>query len=100
MQDRGFIEMSWETVSKKAQADLLSSLPSRWRIDTEAFASETDVSQIPKTCGILSQRQIQITELTATQLARQIASRQLKALEVLEAFAARAAISHQLVSYL
>ncbi|KAE8168326.1 amidase [Aspergillus tamarii] len=92
--------MSWETVSKKAQADLLSSLPSKWRIDTEAFASETDVSQIPKTCGILSQRQIQITELTARQLARQIASRQLKALKVLEAFAARAAISHQLVNCL
>ncbi|KAH8426651.1 uncharacterized protein LDX57_004385 [Aspergillus melleus] len=89
--------MSWEAVSQKAQADLLNSLPSKWRIDPEAYASVTDVSHIPKTCGILSQRQIQITELTATELARRIASRQLKAVEVLEAFAARAAISHQLV---
>ena len=92
------LEMSWEEVSKKAQADLLNSLPTKWRISTETLASVTDVSQIPKTCGILSQRQIQITELTATELAKRIACRKLKAVEVLEAFAARAAISHQLVS--
>ncbi|KAE8423822.1 amidase [Aspergillus pseudocaelatus] len=92
--------MSWETVSKKAQSDLLSSLPSKWKIGTEAFEAETDVSQIPKTCGILIQCQIQIMELTATQLARQIASRQLKAVGVLEAFAVRAAISHQLLNCL
>jgi amidase len=89
--------MSWEAVSKKAQADLLNSLPAKWTIDAVAFTAVTNVSQIPKTCGILSHRQIQITELTATELAKNIASGQLRAVEVLEAFAARAAISHQLV---
>ncbi|OJI96727.1 hypothetical protein ASPVEDRAFT_120443 [Aspergillus versicolor CBS 583.65] len=92
--------MSWEAVSKKAQADLLNSLPSKWRIDTKVFSSVTDVTQVPKTCGILTQRQLQITELTATELGRRIRSRQLKAVEVLEAFAARAAIAHQLVNCL
>ncbi|CAG8290532.1 unnamed protein product [Penicillium salamii] len=92
--------MSWEALSKQAQADLLNSIPAKWRIDAEAFTAVTDVSQIPKTCGILSSRQIQITELTATELAKHIASRQLRAVEVLDAFAARAAISHQLVNCL
>lgn len=91
--------MSWEALSKQAQADLLNSIPAKWRIDAEAFTAVTDVSQIPKTCGILSSRQIQITELTATELAKHIASRQLRAVEVLDAFAARAAISHQLVGW-
>ena len=89
--------MSWESISRKAQADLLNSLPTNWRIDAEVFAPGTDVSKIPTTCRILTQRQINITELTATELARHIASRRLKAVEVLEAFAARAAIAHQLV---
>ncbi|CAG8289766.1 unnamed protein product [Penicillium salamii] len=97
---RRFIEMSWEEVSKQAQADLLNSIPAKWRIDAKAFTTVTDVSQIPKTCGILSSRQIQITELTATELAKHIASRQLRVVEVLDAFAARAAISHQLVNCL
>ena len=90
--------MPWEAVSRKAQADLLDSLPTKWRIDTEAFSSLTDVSQIPATCGIMHEHQIQLTELSASELMGRIASRQMKAVEVLEAFAVRAAISHQLVS--
>lgn len=89
--------MSWEEVSKAAQAELLESLPNKWKIERSTFESLTDVSQISETCGILTQPQIEITELTATELAKRIASRELKAVDVLEAFAARAAIAHQLV---
>lgn len=93
------INMSWEEVSKAAQAELLESLPSKWKIERSSFESLADVSQIPKTCGILTRRQIEITELTATELAKRIARRELKAVDALEAFAARAAIAHQLVSW-
>lgn len=89
--------MSWEEVSKAAQAELLESLPNKWKIERSSFESRTDVSQISETCGILTQSQIEVTALTATELAKRIASRELKAVDVLEAFAARAAIAHQLV---
>jgi amidase len=47
--------------------------------------------------SILSQKQLKITEMTVTELCPLIASRELTAVEVLQAFAARAAIAHQLV---
>ena len=90
--------MDWRSISTSAQATLLESIPAAWRIDVKPYAGLTDVTRVPLTCGILSQTQIAITELTATELAEQIRSRKLKATEVLEAFAARAAIAHQLVS--
>lgn len=76
----------------------MQSIPAKWRIEKKAFESLTDVSQVPQTCGILTGDQIKITELTVAELAGGIASRTLKAVDVLEAFAARAAIAHQLVS--
>lgn len=88
----------WQSISKAAQAELLQSLPAKWKIDAKSYDGISDVTQVPLTCGILSQRHIEITDLTVTELAGRIRSRALKATEVLEAFAGRAAIAHQLVS--
>jgi amidase len=87
----------WKTISSSAQQTLLESIPAKWRINTRSYDNLTDVSGVPITCGILSQKQIDITNLTVTELAKRIRSRKFKATEVLEAFAARAAIAHQLV---
>lgn len=92
--------MNWQAISQAAQADLLQAIPPRWRIDAKSYDGLSDVTRVPLTCGILTPRQIEITELTATELAGRIRSRTLKATEILEAFGARAAIAHQLVSCL
>ncbi|KAJ4343875.1 hypothetical protein N0V87_000158 [Didymella glomerata] len=56
-----------------------------------------DVSSIPTTCGLLTDREIEITEnYNAVDLARSIASKDLSAVEVTRAFAKRAIIAHQL----
>ena len=90
--------MSWEAIAKAAQAALLQSIPERWRLDLNRYRSMTDVTSVPYTCGILTDDQLKITELTAIEIVRHLETRELKAVQVLEAFAARTAIAHQLVS--
>ncbi|KAH7006611.1 amidase signature domain-containing protein [Fusarium venenatum] len=91
---------SWKDISVAAQAELLRAIPDQWRIDPKQYSGQSNVSRIPLTCGVLSKRQIAITELTVSELQQRIRSRTLKATEILEAFAARAAIAHQLVNCL
>ncbi|KAM5511697.1 acetamidase [Fusarium oxysporum f. sp. phaseoli] len=91
---------SWQDISAAAQAELLQAIPDQWRIDQKKYSGKSDASRVPLTCGILSQRQIDITELTVSELQQGIRSRAFKATEILEAFAARAAIAHQLVKCL
>lgn len=90
--------MDWQSICASAQATLLESIPAAWRIDTKSYDDLADVTRVPLICGILSEKQIAITNLTVTELAKRIRSREFKATEILEAFAARAAIAHQLVS--
>ncbi|KAM0547300.1 hypothetical protein ACHAPJ_010435 [Fusarium lateritium] len=92
--------MSWQDISVAAQAELLQEIPNQWRINQAQYCDQSDVSRVPLTCGVLSKRQIAITELTVSELQQRIRSRALKATEILEAFAARAAIAHQLVKCL
>ncbi|KAJ4160121.1 hypothetical protein NW754_003245 [Fusarium falciforme] len=92
-----YMATNWQNISKEAQANLLQSIPPRWRIDATSYDHLSDVTRVPLTCGLLSPRQIEITELTVTELAACIRSRTLRATEILEAFVGRAAIAHQLV---
>ncbi|RGP78822.1 hypothetical protein FLONG3_3020 [Fusarium longipes] len=92
--------MSWETIAKEAQASVLHSIPERWRLDIKKYSSLKDVTDVPRTCGLLSGEQLEITELTATEIVSRLESRQLTAVQVLEAFAGRAAIAHQLTNCL
>ncbi|KAM0230877.1 hypothetical protein ACHAPO_008933 [Fusarium lateritium] len=91
---------SWNDIAVAAQAELLQAIPDQWRIDPKQYSGQSNVSRIPLTCGVLSKRQIAITELTVSELQQRLRSRTLKATEILEAFAARAAIAHQLVNCL
>ncbi|KAE8381234.1 amidase signature domain-containing protein [Aspergillus bertholletiae] len=92
--------MSWETIGKEAQAKVLESIPARWRLDAEKYRSLKDVTSVPYTSGILTDDQLRITELTVVEIVKRLESRELKAVQVLEAFAARAAIAHQLINCL
>ncbi|OJJ65690.1 hypothetical protein ASPBRDRAFT_49586 [Aspergillus brasiliensis CBS 101740] len=90
--------MDWKVVAKEAQASVLEAIPVQWRLNPEEYHGQKDVSKVPYTCGILTEEQIQITELTATEIVKRLELRTLKAVQVLEAFAARTAIAHQLVN--
>jgi amidase len=92
-----------EEIAIKAQAEVHNAIPASWKLPAEllsALPDNANVIDIPSTCGILTPAQIAITELNLTKLVAKLAAGELKSLEVTEAFCARAAIAHQLVSTL
>ncbi|KAL9564642.1 hypothetical protein ACKAV7_011094 [Fusarium commune] len=93
-------KMNWQDIAKESQAKVLNSIPNRWRLDVNQYQDFKDVTNVPYTCGLLTEEQLKITERTATEIVKKIETRELKAVEVLEAFSGRAAIAHQLVNCL
>ncbi|OBS23112.1 hypothetical protein FPOA_03671 [Fusarium poae] len=92
--------MSWKEIAKSAQAEVLDSIPTKWKLSGDKYRSLTNVTSVPRDCGILSDEQLAITDLTALGVVKRIESHELTAVQVLEAFAARTAIAHQLVNCL
>lgn len=89
--------MEWQKVAEQAQSAVHLNIPSRWRLP-ESFKGSRNVMTVPRDCGALTDRQIEITELAASQLVERLSKRELSSYEVTEAFCARAAIAHQLVT--
>ena len=89
----------YQNIAERVQRRVLDSIPHQWRLSADLKAKHTGnaVSFITE-CGILTPRQIDITELTASEVLRRIHGGELKVAEVTEAFCARAAIAHQLVN--
>lgn len=91
----------YKTIGARAQQQVLDSIPPRWRLPDDIKAQNpSDARTFAIQCGILSDRQITLTNLTASEVLQRIHAGQLKAAEVTEAFCARAAIAHQLVNCL
>lgn len=89
----------YQELAAKAQAAVHDAIPASWKLSPETLdlPDNANVIDIPKTCGILTPDQIDITELTLTELVAKLASGKLTSVQVTEAFCARAAIAHQLV---
>ncbi|KAL5115609.1 hypothetical protein ACEQ8H_006496 [Pleosporales sp. CAS-2024a] len=92
-----------DAVYEEKRITLLESLaekvPEELRLPADMTSNPpiVDVSSVPVTCGILSAKEIQITEsYDALGLAEAIAAKQLSAVEVATAFSKRAMIAHQL----
>ncbi|KAJ5974609.1 Amidase [Penicillium waksmanii] len=91
---------NWKALVQKKQAEVSAQIPSSWRLAAEyTDISETasnNVIDIPRRCGILTPKQLDITENhDATSLLEKIHQQQLSAYEVTEAFCIRAAIAQQ-----
>ncbi|KAL6242008.1 hypothetical protein RBB50_010919 [Rhinocladiella similis] len=80
-------------------AALSKNIPEEWYLPQELVDNPPrDVSNVPRTCGLLSPEELEITEnYDATGLAEAIAARKYTSVTVLKAFVKRAAIAHQLV---
>ena len=98
----GSVVEPYQELAAKAQAAVLDSIPAKWKLSPKTLAlknsDNANVMEIPTTCGILTPRQIEITENNLTELVAKLAAGKLSSVEVTEAFCARAAIAHQLVS--
>jgi amidase len=88
---------TWQSKVAKKQAEVEAAIPTQWLIPPSIRSPS--VLDIPRQCGILSERELIITEsYDARRLLRQLATGQLTSVEVTEAFSKRAAIAQQLVS--
>ena len=93
---------SWKAIAARKQAERLSRIPSGWRLDEATLsvaASATCVLDVPRKSGILSARELEITETEdATMLLEDLLAKRRSSVEVVTAFCKRAAIAQQVVS--
>ncbi|KPV74611.1 uncharacterized protein RHOBADRAFT_36508 [Rhodotorula graminis WP1] len=93
---------SWRDEAAKKRDQLASLIPAEWQLSPEALdAAGDDVRGLAASSGILSDRELDITELDEVQeLASRIAKGTYTAVEVTTAFCKRAAIAQQLTNCL
>lgn len=93
--------MIWQEVAAKKQTERLERIPQAWRIDTSRYQEQHNVLDVPRCCGILNEKEIDITEkYDAVGIVEAIKARDLSAEEVTVAFCKRAAIAQQLVLFI
>jgi hypothetical protein len=89
----------WEKEAKKAQDVLVQSIPKQWLAppSTLRSADQLNVEGFPRKCGLLSEKELIITEMSATSLVEKMGHGKLTAESVVIAFLKRATLGHQLV---
>lgn len=93
---------AWEEIAARKRAAVHALIPAAWLIPPprleEYKKSETGVLHVPRECGILSAREVKITEdYDAVALAEELSTGRLSAVDVTRAFSKRAAVAQQLV---
>jgi len=90
----------WELQARKAKDILENSIPKQWLLPEDKFppADEKSVIDFPRKSGLLTERELGITELSATALVAEMGAGELSAEEVVVAFLKRSVLGHQLVS--
>ena len=84
----------WSEIVKAKRAAREALIPPEWRIPPTTAQSVLDV---PRTCGILTDAELAITEMEAPELVETMSKGELKSYDVMLAFCKRAAVAHQLV---
>ncbi len=89
----------WQEQVADKRKRLLASIPSEWII-SPVPDDQPNVLDVPKTCGLLTDRELEITNTTDVSLIlRKLATAEWSAVEVTTAFSKRAVVAHQVVSY-
>ncbi|KAG9194975.1 amidase [Alternaria panax] len=96
----------WQTLAKSKRESVFVKIPRDWLLPlslTSQFTEKSSISvlDVPRTCGILTDKELDISEnYDATDLVQMMAERKLSSVEVVTAFCKRAAIAQQCVSCL
>ena len=93
---------TWQEKAKIKRNQAAAAIPWEWKLSESLTQNDqTSVLDIPGRCGILNERELDITEnYDAIALLEKLASRQFTAVEVTTAFSKRAAIAQQLTNCL
>ncbi|KAH8668255.1 general amidase-like protein [Tricladium varicosporioides] len=91
----------WKAIRDRKLTERSSRIPPSWRLSSPPSPNTLDVRSIPRSCGILTPHELEITErFDATSLAEAIRSKSLTAEQVTVAFCKRAAIAQQVCNCL
>lgn len=90
---------SWERQAQKGKDILNDSIPKQWLLpaDKLPIPTQKNVVDFPRQSGLLSEPELLITEMSATELVANMGQGKLKAEEVIVAFLKRSVLGHQLV---
>ncbi|KAJ5273541.1 hypothetical protein N7478_008666 [Penicillium angulare] len=91
----------WERQAQRGRDILSQSVPNQWLASTSSLppATEKNVIDFPRKSGLLSERELWITDLSATKLVVEMQNGSLKAEETVIAFLKRAVLGHQLLNF-
>lgn len=92
---------TWQEVAEAKRAQREALIPAAYKVTLDSLppVSTDSVIDFPRKCGILSDREVEITETDdVSVLLAKLASGHYTAVEVLEAFIKRTCIAHQLVN--
>ena len=92
---------TWESLVADKKRRQQAAIPPEWILKSPPDPSVLDVRSIPEQCGILSERELEITNTTdVNDLLHKLATAEWSSVEVTTAFYKRAIIAHQLVRYM
>lgn len=94
------MQKHWTEIALEAQTLRDASIPREWLLPVIPSPDVVNVMNVPYTCGLLTQEELQWTDKTAAELLELLHSSALKSYDLTLAFCKRAAIAHQLVSRL
>ena len=93
--------VDWQQKSEIKRSEIAAKMPAQWQIPQSFLEQGHSAFDIPRRSGILTERELEITELHyATDLVQKLTSGKYSSVEVTTAFAKRAAIARQLTSCL
>ncbi|KAL4918643.1 amidase signature domain-containing protein [Aspergillus aurantiobrunneus] len=92
---------TWEAQASKACNILQQSIPKQWMIPSDQLppVNQLDVVDFPRKSGVLTDKELAITEMSATALVTAMGKGGFSAEEVVVAFLKRSVIGHQLLNF-
>ncbi|THC99202.1 hypothetical protein EYZ11_001290 [Aspergillus tanneri] len=91
----------WKLQAQKAQNILQNSIPTQWLLPTDRLPPTTqkNVEDFPRKSGLFNERELAITNMSATALVAEMGTGLLSAEEAVVAFLKRAVLGHQLLNF-
>ncbi|KAJ5675727.1 hypothetical protein N7462_008624 [Penicillium macrosclerotiorum] len=91
----------WQEKAQKGRDILENSIPKQWCLPKHKLppVTQKNVIDLPRQSGLLSERELMITDLSATKLVSEMGMGTLSAEEVVVAFLKRAVLGHQLLNF-
>lgn len=90
---------NWQVKAQKGKDLLHNSVPKQWLVPTDKLppVTQKNVTDFPRQSGLLTERELAITELSATELVSGMGKGEFTAEEVVVAYLKRSVLGHQLV---